>query len=256
VSIRVLVVDDEQWARRRMVALLASRPDVEVIGECAGGAEAVLAIQDLSPDLVFLDVQMPDLDGFEVLHAIDPAHLPLVVFATAYDDYAVRAFEAHALDYLLKPFGERRLQETVDRAGRDLERSRAAQRLSSLIRGLAQDGRYLRRLVVKAGARIVFLRTGEVDWFEAAANYVCLHCHGREYLVRGTIASLEGRLDPDRFLRVHRSIIVNLDRVRELPAGARGEAALTLADGTSLPVGRRFRSRLARLSLRCDVEHH
>jgi two-component system, LytTR family, response regulator len=247
VSIRVLIVDDEEWARRRTVALLRPLPDVEVVGECGSGAEAVGAILDLSPNLVILDVQMPDFDGFEVLQSLDPSRVPLIVFATAYDEYAVRAFETHALDYLLKPFDEIRLRQAIARAREELGRSAVDQRLAALIGDLRRDRTYLRRLVVKAGARILFVRAVEVDWLEAAANYVALHVDGHEYLIRDTIASLERKLDPHQFVRVHRSVIVNLDRIRELSAWVRGEQVLRLTNGASLPVGPSFRSRIQRL---------
>jgi two-component system LytT family response regulator len=246
--IRALIVDDEEWARRRVLALLRPLDDVEVIGECAGGAEAVEAIRNLSPDLVFLDVQMPEFDGFDVLHSVGAGRMPMVVFTTAYDEYAVRAFEAHALDYLLKPFDDDRLRQAVGRAREELRKSRySGEALKSLIDSLRQDHRYLRRLVVRNGGRLLFLRAEDVDWFQAAANYVALHLSGREHLMRDTIASLESKLDPDQFVRIHRSSIVNLDRVRELSPWVRGEQVLTLTDGTSLPVGRAFRNRLRRL---------
>jgi two-component system LytT family response regulator len=244
---RVLIVDDEPWARRRIASLVEDAADVTVAAECGGGAEAVAAIQDDKPDLVFLDVQMPEIDGFDVLQAVGPERMPLVVFATAYDEYAVRAFEAHALDYLLKPFDDDRLRQALDRAREELARRRVhGGGLQALVESLRRDRRYLRRLVVKAHGRVLFLRAAEVDWLEAAANYVVLHVGSNEYLVRDTVADLEVKLDPEQFVRVHRSTIVNLDRVKELSAWARGEQALTLKDGTQLTVGRAFRSRLQR----------
>jgi two-component system, LytTR family, response regulator len=246
-TIRTLVVDDEEWARRRLIAFLRPLADVSVVGECARGVDAVEAIRDLAPDLVFLDVQMPDFDGFEVLQSIGPELMPLVVFATAYDEYAVRAFEAHALDYLLKPFDQDRLTLSVARAREELERPRAAaQRLEALAQSLPRDRRYLRRLVIKAGGRVLFLRATDVDWFGAAANYVALHSGRQEYLIRDTVAALESKLDPDQFVRIHRSTIVNLDRVREVSACLRGDQTVTLSNGASLPVGRAYRRRLQR----------
>jgi len=246
-TIRTLIVDDEEWARRRVTALLRPFPDVEVVRECSGGAEAVEAINELAPDLVFLDVQMPDFDGFDVLQSIRPQRTPLIVFTTAYDEYAVRAFEAHALDYLLKPFDEERLAMALARAREELAKPHiVTERLAALSQSLLRQQRYLRRLVVKSGSRVLFISVGDVDWFEAAANYVALHVAAQEYLIRDTVAALERKLDPDQFVRIHRSTIVNLDRVRQLSPWANGEQALTLKDGTSLAVGRAFRSRLER----------
>jgi len=246
-TVRTLIVDDEEWSRRRVAALLRPFPEVEVVRECASGAEAVDAINELAPDLVFLDVQMPDFDGFDVLQSVASGRMPLIVFTTAYDEYAVRAFEAHALDYLLKPFDEDRLGMALARARQELAKPHVVtERLAALSRSLPRDHKYLRRLVVKSGSRVLFLPVSDVDWFEAAGNYVALHVGGQEHLIRDTVAALERKLDPDQFVRVHRSTIVNLDRVRELSPWAGGDQALTLKDSTSLRVGRAFRSRLER----------
>lgn len=245
--LRVLIVDDERWARRRIAALLKGAGDVEVVAECGDGAKAVEAIRTLSPDLVFLDVQMPEFGGFEVLQAVGPAQMPLVVFATAHDEYAVRAFEAHALDYLLKPFEEERLRHAVDRAREELAKRRfPTDRLEALVRSLRRDRQYLRRLVVKARGRVLFLKVQDVDWFEAAGNYVMAHIGSAEHLIRDTLAAVEGKLDPEQFVRTHRAIIVNLERVRELSPWSRGEQILILKDGTTLNVGRAYRTRLQR----------
>ena len=248
-TLTVLVVDDESWARRRLTALLRDEQDVELLGECAGGAEAVQAILERTPDLVFLDVQMPDFDGFEVLQAIAPGQMPLVIFATAYDEYAIRAFDAHALDYLVKPFDEDRFHRAIGRARDEIEKRRMARigRLEALTRSLGNEGHFLRRIAVKHHGSVRILRATEVDWFEAADNYVTLHVAGSEYLIRDTVNSLEGKLDPEEFVRVHRAVIVNLDRVLELSAWFHGEQVLTLKDGTRLTVGRAFRGRLQRL---------
>ena len=248
-KIRVLIVDDEVWARKRIALLLKAEADVEVVGECADGADAVAKILELSPDLVFLDVQMPDIDGFDVLEAVGPEHMPVVIFATAYDQYAVQAFDVHALDYLLKPFDEERFQRTLERARQHLERTRETpeRALRALLASLQERRKYIQRLVVKSGGRIFFLKVGDVDWFEASGNYVTLHVGRSSHLVRGTMTTLEGRLDPDRFLRVRRSAIVNVDRVKELQPWFKGEQVLVLTDGTRLTVGRAYRDRLALL---------
>jgi two-component system LytT family response regulator len=248
-KIRVLIVDDEPWARRRIVALLAGESDVEVVGECGDGAEAIAKIGELAPDLVFLDVQMPEVDGFEVLEAVGPARMPRVVFATAYDSYALRAFDAQALDYLLKPFDDERFGQALRRARRDLQQSKAASdlRLERLLESLPQSRKFLQRLVVKAGGRVVFLRTNDVDWLEASGNYVTLHLGHESHLLRTTMNALEPKLDPEQFIRIHRSTIVNLNRVKELSPWFHGEQTLALNDGTRLTVGRAFRERLKHL---------
>jgi len=247
VPLRILIVDDEPWARRRVAALLKASSDAEVVGECGDGAEAVTAIQEQAPDLVFLDVQMPELDGFEVLQAVGPDRMPLVVFATAYDEFAVRAFEAHALDYLLKPLDDQRFARSLERARQELLKMQPhTDRLEALVQSLRRDRRYLRRLVVKARGRVRFLRVADVDWIEADGNYVTVHLGRDQCLIRETVASLATKLDPEQFVRIHRSAIVNLDRALELSPWSRGEQALVLKDGTQLSVGRAFRGRLQR----------
>lgn len=248
--IRVLVVDDESWARKRLTSLLKSAPDFQVVGECADGEEAANAVMAESPDVVFLDVQMPGLNGFEALEAIEPARLPLVVFVTAYDKYAIQAFEIHAVDYLLKPFDEERFGKTLARLRRESAMKDSlpdTTNLQELLKVLRKDRPYLRRLGAKSGGRIVFLRTEDVDWIGATDNYVTLHVGRDEHLIRATMNGIEAKLDPEQFVRVHRSTIVNLDRVKELQPWFRGELVLVLKDGTELTVGRIFRSRLRQL---------
>lgn len=248
-SLRVLIVDDEPWARRRVAAMLEGEPDLQVVGEAADGLEAIEKIKSLSPDLVFLDIQMAEADGFDVVREVGPEAMPLVVFATAYDEYAVRAFEAQALDYLLKPFDEERLRRALGRAREELQTQNLARigKLRALVEALPSRPAHLRRLVVKSEGRVVFLRIGEIDWLEASRNYVLIHAGKSTYMVRETMGALETKLDPDSFLRIHRSTIVNLDRVKELHAWFAGEQLLELKDGTKLTVGRAFRDRLQRL---------
>lgn len=241
----MLVVDDEPWARKRILALLKVEQDFEIIGECSGGREAIKKILDLSPDLVFLDVQMPGVDGFDVVDAISPEHMPLVIFATAFDKYALRAFDSHALDYLLKPFDEERFQIALNRARKDLQQGKnAAEDLRSVLKSLGNSHKYLRRLVVKSGGRVIFLRATDIEWFESCGNYVTLHVGRHSHLLRTTMNALEPKLNSDQFVRIHRSTIVNLDCVRELQPWFRGEQSLILKDGTQLSVGRAFRDRL------------
>ena len=246
---RVLIVDDEPLARKRIARLLAESPDIEIAGECADGGEAVAQIVALKPDLVFLDVQMPEVGGFEVIEAIPPEELPVIIFATAYDSYAIRAFEANALDYLLKPFDDERFLRALDRARREFTAATEspAQKLAALLDSLKLGRGYLQRLAAKGRGKVVFLRTNEVDWIETYGNYVRLHAGKEKYLLRGTMNALEPKLNPDQFARIHRSTIVNLDRIKELGPWIGGEQVVFLRDGTSLTVGRAFRERLRRL---------
>ncbi|MEW6367579.1 MAG: LytTR family DNA-binding domain-containing protein [Acidobacteriota bacterium] len=247
-SIRVLIVDDEPWACKRIAGLLKDEPSIEIVGECADGEDAIARITELSPDLVFLDVQMPGVDGFDVIEAVGPEKMPLVIFATAYDKYALRAFDAHAVDYLLKPFDEDRFQRALARARKELQGGALAAQgsLRTLLDALRSERKYLQRLVVKSGGRVLFLKATEVDWFEAAGNYITLHVGKDEYLLRETMNGLEPKLNPDQFVRIHRSTIVNLDRVKEMHPWFQGEQVVMLKDGKQLTVGRAFRDRLRR----------
>ena len=246
-KIRTLIVDDEPLGRERIRALLASDPDIEVIEECADGRRAVAAIERARPDLVFLDVQMPEMDGFAVLEAIAGDRMPVIIFVTAYDRYALRAFEVHALDYLLKSFDRERFAAALERAKEEIHRSKAGvlnERLAGLLEDLQAKQKRLTRLVVKSGGRIVFLRVDEIDWVEAADNYVRIHAGRESHLIRETLQSLEGRLNPDKFLRIHRSTLVNLDRIRELQPIFHGDYLVKLNDGTELTLSRSYREKL------------
>ena len=246
-KIRTLVVDDEPMARERILSLLQQEGDVEVIGQCSDGVQAVSAIQQQSPDLVFLDVQMPGCDGFGVIQNIGADRMPTVVFVTAYDEYALRAFEVHALDYLLKPFGKDRFQETLKHARESLERPRAGdlgRRLLALVHDLKPEQQRLDRLVVKSGGRVFFLRTDEIDWIEAAGNYVRLHLGEESHLFRETMNGMEARLDARRFVRIHRSRIVNTERIKELQPWFNGEYVVILRNGTRLTLSRGYREKL------------
>lgn len=246
-KIRTLVVDDEPMARERILSLLQQEDDVEVVGECSDGAEAVSAINQRSLDLVFLDVQMPGTDGFGVIQSIGADRMPTVVFVTAYDEYALKAFEVHALDYLLKPFGKDRFQETLKHAREHLDRRRAGDlgmRLLALVHDLKPEQPRLDRLVVKSGGRVFFLRTEEIDWVEAAGNYVRLHLGEESHLFRETMNGMEGRLDSRRFVRIHRSRIVNTERIKELQPWFNGEYVVILRDGTRLTLSRGYREKL------------
>ena len=249
-KIRTVIVDDEPLARRGIRAQLKSEKDFEVISECRNGHEAVKTIETESPDLVFLDVQMPELDGFGVLNAVGPARMPAVIFVTAYDRYALRAFEVHALDYLLKPFDDDRFAGALQRARLHIERKDIddlGRRLQGLLDDLQPRQKYLDRLVIKSAGRIFFLSAAEVDWIEAADNYVRLHAGSESHLLRETMNNLEKKLDPEQFLRIHRSRMVNIQRVKELRPLFRGEYDIMLKDGTRLETGRGYRDRVQRL---------
>ena len=248
-KIRALIADDEALARRRLRQFIAEVPDIEVVGECEDGRRAVALVKSLAPDLVFLDVQMPLLDGFGVIREVGAGSVPAVVFVTAFDQFALRAFEAHALDYLLKPFGRDRFQQTLQHARAILERRRAGdlgRRLLALVNDIKTEPGPTRldRLVVKSGGRVFFLRTDQIDWIEAAGNYVRLHLGEESHLFRETMNRMEARLDGRRFVRIHRSRIVNTERVKELQPWFNGEHVVILQNGTRLTLSRGYREKL------------
>ena len=234
--IRTLVVDDEPVARARVLALLRDESDIEVIGECATGPQAISAIENTSPDLVFLDIQMPQMNGLELARTLGDT-MPAVVFITAYDEYALRAFEVHALDYVLKPFSAERFKSALMHA-----RQHLSKRAVSGVREPVNTRRD--RLVIKSSGRIYFVRTQEIDWCEAAGNYVRLHVGQQTHLVRGTMGHIEAQLDPAQFVRVHRSTIVNVDRIQELRSSFSGEYVILLSDKTRLTLSRGYRDGL------------
>jgi len=262
-EIRALIVDDEPLARRGVRQLLAAHPDIVVAGECRNGREALRAFDLLSPDLVFLDVQMPGLDGFGVVRAREGKRMPFLVFVTAFDEFAVRAFEAHALDYLVKPLAVARFDATIRRVRERLrlvEAGELAARLSLLLAdeatrhapvSVARSSRPVRsreqRITVPTATGHILLAAEDIDWIEARDYYAGIHAAGRRHLVRESLASLEKRLDHSAFVRVHRSALVRLDRVRELRATDQDECVAILLDGTEIAVSRRRRERLARL---------
>ena len=245
--IRILVVDDEPLARRFIRRMLEREEDAEVVGECGDGRAAVTAVAERSPDLVFLDVQMPEMDGFAVLEELGPARRPLVVFTTAYEQYAIRAFEAHALDYLLKPFDEARFARSLAHARERLRDRRGEEerlQVDALLDHVRRRPAHLDRLMVRAGARIVFLKVDTIDWVEADDKYVHLHAGPVSHMVRQTISSMEEQLDPEKFLRIHRSAIVNVARIRELRPLFSGEYGVILEGGTELTLSRNYKDRL------------
>lgn len=245
-KIRAVIVDDEPLGRTVIREMLRRDADLVVVGECANGHEAIAVINEECPDLVFLDVQMPELDGFGVLAALDAKQLPMIIFVTAYDQYAVAAFEVHAVDYLLKPFDRERFGRALQRAKSNFQREQASE-VSQRILALLEEQKakkYLDRLVIKNNGRVFFLKVEEIDWISAEGNYVNLHVKKESYLLRETISSLEAQLDPRRFARIHRSQIVNLDCIRELRHWSHGEYQVILHSGAELMLSRSYREKL------------
>ena len=258
--IRAIIVDDEPTARRGVRLLLERDAAVEIVGEAAGGDEAADLIRRQKPDLAFLDVQMPGCDGFEALTKIGPAAAPAVVFVTAYDEHALRAFEVNAVDYLLKPYDDARFSAALHRAKQEVLRRAGDQvntRLTQLLdylqqngngrAGPAQEDKSGERILLKSSGEIFFLKAEEIDWIEAEGDYMKFHVAGRTHLMRETMARLEARLDPKRFIRIHRSTIVNIDRLRKLSPSFAGEYAVILHDGTKLKLSRGYHERIATL---------
>ena len=259
--IRTLIVDDEPTARRGLRLLLSNQPDILVAGEASHSAEAVRLISELKPDLVLLDVQMPQGDGFDVIQQVGAAQMPVVIFITAYDDYALRAFEVSAIDYLLKPFEDARFYSAIQRARESVRLRRAEavnERLSRLLHFLEagktaaagaseKEQAFSDRILVKSSGEIIFLKAEEIDWIEAEGDYMVFHVAGKSHLLRETMARLEARLDPKRFIRIHRSTIVNIDRVKKLSPSFVGEYTVVLSDGTKLKLSRSYHERLQEL---------
>ncbi len=242
--IRVLLSDDEALARERLRSLLDDEPDVEIVAECGDGKSAIAVIKREKPDLVFLDIQMPEIDGFGVVSALRDQVMPLTIFVTAYDRYAMKAFEVHALDYLLKPVSKERLSEALDHARKQLQHPSEAtfqRRVLNLLSDLDSRQSPPQRIVIKADGEIVCLKPQEIDWAESAGNYVCLHVGPATHILRETITSLESRLGHHQFLRVHRSTLVNVDRIKTLRPSLYGDYSILLRDGTKLTLSRGFR---------------
>src|SRR2546421_2368969 len=249
-KIQALIVDDEPLARERLRKLLKDESEIEVIGECADGREAVATIQQQRPDLLFLDVQMPELDGFGVLEAIQGERMPAVVFVTAHDKFALRAFEVHAVDYLLKPFDRERFQTALRRALNQIKHHQTgelSQRLTALLAEVKPAAKHLERLPIKSSGKVIFLKTDEIDWIEAADNYVSLHVGAEAHLHRETMSALAEQLAPQKFLRISRSTIVNVERIKELQPLFHGEYVVILRNGAKLTLSRNYREALRQL---------
>ncbi|MCI0490913.1 MAG: response regulator [Blastocatellia bacterium] len=248
--IRTLIVDDEPIAREGVRMQLERAAGFEIIGECGNGLEAVRAIEQQAPDLVFLDVQMPELSGFDVVERVGTDRMPAVVFVTAYDQYALHAFDAHAVDYLLKPVNGDRFDQALQRARAQLQGGRIEnidRRLTALIEEIKERPKYLERIAIKSSGSIFFLEVEQLDWIEAASNYVRLHAGALSHMLHETMNSLESRLDPERFARIHRSAIVHVSRIKEMHMLFHGEYEVVLKNGTRLKSGRGYRDRLRSL---------
>ena len=247
-NIRALIVDDEPLARQRLRDLLAGESGIEVVGECGDGGSAVVAIETQTPDLVFLDVQMPELDGFEVIESVGADRMPATLFVTAHDRHALKAFEVHAIDYLLKPFDRKRFHEALERARIWVGRSQEGPaRMASLLQDVQDSRAPMERILVRSGDHHLLLKTSDIQWIEAEDNYVRLHVEGTSYLVRQTMGRMLERLDPARFKRIHRSSIVNLDCVKELRPWFHGDYMVLLSDGTKLTMPRTYREQIVHL---------
>jgi len=242
-SIKTLIVDDERLAREKVRALLADDSDIEIVGECANGADAIAAVRKQKPDLVFLDVEMPGANGFQVLQRLRGERLPMVVFITAHDEYAVRAFEVEAIDYVMKPFDRKRFTDALRRAKRQMNEpeEEAEGRILRLLERMLKP---LDHFVIKQRDRTFLLPVPEIDWIEAEGKYVRLHAAGAAHLVRESIGDVEERLDTRRFLRIHRGTIVNVKRILEMHRGFGGGIFVVLRDGTKLTMSRRYRTRI------------
>jgi two-component system LytT family response regulator len=246
-KIRVVIADDELLARKFIRRMLKQDPEVEIAAECSNGADAVAMIRNEKPDLVFLDVQMPEMNGFAVLDAVRLEHLPEIIFTTAYESYAIRAFEQHALDYLLKPFDQVRFKAALKYAKERFHSQQDDEKhiqLGTLLESIRAQQQYLDRVIIRADGRITFLQTREIDWLEADDKYVHLHTGKGTRMVRQTLSAMEEQLDPKKFVRVHRSAMVNTDRIKELQPLFNGEHSLILENGTRLTLSRKYKEKL------------
>lgn len=247
-KIKTLIVEDEPVARRRIKRLLASHTEIEIVGEAADGNAAVALFRETKPDLLFLDIQIPGVDGFGVLEklAAENASSPVIIFTTAYNQHALRAFEFEALDYLLKPFDRERFQKTVERAKKQIQNRHNSDlhHLASVFKNIAPKPQYLERILIKKAGEIFILKTDEIDWIEAAGDYMKLRVGKETHLVRETMSGLEEKLDPEKFIRIQRSIIVNIERIKKLHPMFRGDYVVELEDETRLNSSRHYRHKL------------
>lgn len=250
-KIRTLIVDDMLLARKRIRRVLSKDAEIEIIGECADGNQAIEAVRELKPDLMFLDVQMPETDGFQAMTEIGVENAPVTIFVTAFDHFALRAFEVHALDYLLKPFDAERLKKTVERAKELIRKSEtngvstvADERLAALLRDIKNEPKYLKRMTVKSRGRTIILSVDDIDYIEAEGNYLNLQTGKEAHLIRSAMHQFENRLDPEKFARIHRSTIINIDRVKEMHPLFNGDQLVKMKNGKELVLSRNYRDRL------------
>ena len=245
---RILIVDDEPYARERIRDLLGSDPQCEIIGESGNGPETITFIEKQKPDLVFLDVQMPELNGFEVLENLNKDFLPQIIFVTAYDKYAIKAFEFHAIDYLLKPYTKSRFQKALQRAKEQIKLKKKGEinshYLKELLYDIKSEQKYVERLIIKSEGRIFFLKTDEIQWIESAHNYVILHSGKEKHFYRETMTGIEKKLQPEKFMRIHRSTIVNINFIKEIQPWFSHEQIIILKDGTKLTMSRTYKEKL------------
>jgi two-component system, LytTR family, response regulator len=245
--IKALIADDEPLARKFIRRMLKQDPEIEIVGECSNGKEALATIKKQEPDVVFLDIQMPEMDGFKVLETLGLEHLPEIVFTTAYESYAIRAFELHALDYLLKPFDQVRFKAALKHVKERIHSQQLGDgrlQIRTLLETIKAQPAHLDRIIIKADGRISFLNTGEIDWIEADDKYVHLHTGKGTKIVRQTLSAMETELDPKRFVRIHRSAIVNVDRIKELQPLFSGEHSVLMENGTKLTLSRNYKDKL------------
>ena len=250
IKIRTLIIDDMPLARERIRRVLSYDADIEIVGECVDGKQAVDGIRNLNPDLVFLDIHMPEMSGFDVIEKVSVDKMPVIVFVTAYDEFALRAFEVHAFDYLLKPFEMERMQETIARAKELIQKgnnSNLDQRLSDLIKTVRKSEKYLKRLAIKSRDKSVLLMVEEIDYIVSDGNYLYIHFGGKSHLIRASLQYFETRLDPEKFVRIHRSTIINVDSVKEMHPLFNGDQLIVMKDKKQLNLSRKYRDRLNRL---------
>jgi two-component system, LytTR family, response regulator len=245
--IRTLIIDDVPLARDRLKRCLAPDPDIEIVGECDNGEKAVADIRSLAPDLIFLDVQMPALDGFGVLEALKKERMPAVIFVTAYNEYAIQAFEVNALDYLLKPVDCERLNKAVERAKTRLAQLSRDDHFDTRVRAMLEDiktgSKFIKRLTIKLTGRTILLPIDEIDWIETHGNYMKVYAGSESHLIRATMQSLETKLNPEKFVRVHRSVIVNVEKIKEIYPRSNGDQDLVLQNGRQLMLSRNYRDK-------------
>ena len=248
-QIRTCIVDDEPLARKRLKNLLQDDREVDVVSICTNGKEAIKSIENVQPDLVFLDIQMPEIDGFDVLNNLDMEELPFIIFVTAYDEFAVKAFEVHAVDYLLKPFDKGRFRIALERGKKSIRSSKSdeiRENLAGLIESIDKPASYVSRLMIKQSGRVFFINVDEIVWIEAAGNYVEIHTGEKKHLIRETMTNMVKKLDPELFSRIHRSTIVNIDKVEELQSWFHGDYQVLLETGKKLTMSRNYRDLLER----------